>query len=58
MVVIALAADAMQGGREKCIKVGMNDYLTKPVDIHALTYAIKKVVLTGSIKQLYLASLL
>ncbi len=42
VVVIALTADAMQGVREECIKVGMNDYLTKPVDIHALTNAIKK----------------
>lgn len=42
VVVIALTADAMQGVREECIKVGMNDYLTKPVDIYALTNAIKK----------------
>lgn len=42
VVVIALTADAMRGVREECISAGMNDYLSKPVDIHALTKMIKK----------------
>lgn len=38
--VIALTANAVQGAREKYLSVGMDDYVTKPIDLHELHAAI------------------
>jgi CheY-like chemotaxis protein len=40
--IIALTANALNGDREECIKQGMDDYISKPLDASALEELIKK----------------
>jgi CheY-like chemotaxis protein len=40
--IIAMTANAMQGDSTKCLAAGMNDYVSKPVDIAELRRAIEK----------------
>jgi CheY-like chemotaxis protein len=37
ILILAMTANAMAGDAEKCFSVGMNDYITKPVDIKKLS---------------------
>lgn len=40
--IIAMTANAMQGDRERCLQVGMNDYVSKPINIDDLQAVLKK----------------
>ncbi|MBF0397302.1 MAG: response regulator, partial [Desulfobacterales bacterium] len=42
--IIAMTAHAMKGDKEACIEIGMNEYITKPIDPKHLLEAMEKVV--------------
>jgi signal transduction histidine kinase/CheY-like chemotaxis protein len=41
-VIIALTANAMQGDRDECMQAGMDDYMSKPIDLKELVSQLEK----------------
>ena len=42
LYIIAMTATAMQGDREKCLASGMDDYISKPAQIHDVQAALER----------------
>jgi PAS domain S-box-containing protein len=45
--IIAMTAHAMSGDREKCLQIGMNDYLSKPLNIDEVLSVINKYIVAS-----------
>jgi len=46
--IVAMTANALVEDRQRCLLAGMNDYLSKPIDLHALAAVIACVTATAT----------
>ncbi len=42
--VVAMTAHAMQGAKEECLAAGMNDYVSKPIDVEQLVEVVSRYI--------------
>ena len=45
--IIAITANALQGEVDRCIEAGMDDYLSKPVEVPLLRDKLRKWIITA-----------
>ena len=53
--IIAMTANAMQEDRERCLQIGMDDYISKPVKSELLLAMLQKWTETSELEPIYLA---
>lgn len=48
--IVAMTANTLQGDREECIRAGMDDYISKPINLKELVIALEKCAVQGQTK--------